>query len=234
LTSEEELVVSEVRDLMTTLDRVKRSKARVAAAADFTVIILVVVAIAAGLYLAYLYLLYSYGIFIPGGELQPGESSSFIPYALAMAAFVVAVAGIIGGTVAARRRLKGVVAGAWENDLKEGFPGAVKIMTTLDWSAAEDDIQAAKLGTVLYALAKVAGYTLGLSAMLYIGFWFVGRVFVSFGNEGGFALLLSFVLVLAASAGDLERKIHESFDLDALLWEQRWLYADYSRSEFKA
>jgi hypothetical protein len=234
LTSEEELVVSEVRDLMTTLDRVKRSKAMVAAAADFTIIILIVLAVAAGLYLTYLYLLYDYGIYIPGSELPPGESGSYIPYALAFAALFVAAVGILGGTAVARRKLKRVVVGAWENDLKEGFPGAVKIMTTLDWNAAADDIQAAKLGTVLYALAKVAGYTLGLSAVLYAVLWFFGKVFVSVGNAAGFALPLSFVLVLAASAGDLERRIHESFDLDSLLWEQRWLYADYSRSEFKA
>lgn len=230
LSSDEEAVVSKVRDLMSALDRAKQYRARVTSIVDFVIVLLYAAVAGFALDLAITYLFYAYGI---------GSGTSLVPTLVVLIAIM---AGMIGGAIAADRKVREVRVGQWEEDLREGFPGALKILTSLDWRVAVDDARIARLGSVLYGFLKIACYTFVFSVLLDVGIA-ISRVFLFWGSGPipslaidafGFALAFAFIVVAAASAGDMERRFHESSTLDSLVWELRWFYTDFARSEFKA
>jgi hypothetical protein len=130
--------------------------------------------------------------------------------------------------------------GEWKKDLKgdQGVPGALKILSDLDWQSTFKDIQVSKLGFTLYGFLKVIGYWLLFSALIFAVF----GLFVS--NEinippsldyYAYFSIVVFVIVLAWSWGDLSRRFNQAWSLDTLLWELRWFDSEFRRaeSEFK-
>lgn len=225
MTIEEESVVAKVRELMSTLDRARQYRAIAASLVDFLLVLLSSVVVAALMYLTITYLLYAYGL---------DFGTSLIPSFLSLGALLVVIAGLLGGLLIADRRVKRVKVGQWEEDLKEGFPGAFKILTNFDWNSAIYEVQTAKLGFILYGVLKVVGYTLVLSILLSAGVLGLASGIVHFAYTPAFVPVLSFIIVIAASSADLKRRFAESFSLDSLLWELRWFYTGFARSEFEA
>ncbi len=225
MTPDEEAVVTKVRDLMTTLDRVKQYRAIASSLTDFVLVFLSTLAVALSFYLFIDYLQFAFGI---------GYGYSLWPSVLSLAAASLVLAGLFGGILVADRKVKRVKAKEWEPDLKEGFPGAVKILTSFDWNAAIFDVQTAKLGFLMYGALKVVGYTVALSVLLSIGFLALGNGILHLALSPVFSVAVSLILVLAAESGDLKRRYHESYSMDSLIWELRWFYSGFARSEFKA
>ena len=228
MTTEEELVVSKTRDLMRAIDRARRYRLRVAAAVNLTTTILAVGVVCLGLYLLLAYMYYAYGF-------GPGSGSATI-----LGVLVLAAVGIAWGVVRAEKKVRMARGGDWQADLEEGFPGALKLLTGLDWVSAVNDTRIARVGSVLYGFMRIVAIALLLSVLIAIAavatdlllalnlyfktllwpYWFIPAV--------------ALVLAAAASEGDMKRRFRESSALDSLVWELRVFSTGLARSEFTA
>jgi len=227
----EEDVVKKVLDLMATLDEVKKYKELAYALIDFVAIIVVSVIVVLGLLIASS----TYNVVYPT---TTGLVSSLLGLpasnpSLALAVILIPLAGLVSGLLWVDRRVKRVKVGEWKDTLREGVPGAVKVLAGLDWDSVLLSVRLSRVSFLLFALVKVAGYT--LLAALLLGFF--GNIFGGFLGvfmSPVYLAFLSLVLVLLFTSRSIVEGFRRLMSLDTLFWDLRVFSSDFKREFSKA
>lgn len=237
----EKEVTTKVEELMTALDEVKRYRALASLVITFAIIIFATVAVWLSIEISVNLLRATTGFpcsflgattFGCGGGLGAPVSPA-VTIALGLSFLFVPAAGILGGVVYVDRRYKRVKVGEWKETLKEGLPGAVKLLTQMSWDDVFEEIQISKFGYLVYGLVKLAGYFVLFTIFLFIPYSF-GLSFLHSDVNPFIVYLLSFVLVLVISRGDLVKRYKQVWSLDTLMWELRWFSSEFGSASFKA
>ena len=219
----EEGVVSKVRELMETLDHVKRYNALAKSLRRFALIVVVSTAI-------------SIVLAVPLDFLELGSPSQVPVFLLATPLILlIPAAGITVGILYVRRTVNSTKMGQWKEELSHGFPSALKILSELDWDETLDEIATGKLGLILYGILKIAGYwfimSVGLNLLWNAIAFYVFHIVAPF--TGFFLEPFALLTVLFLVSKDLVRRYKEIHALDMLLMELRWFSLEFKRAEFQ-
>jgi hypothetical protein len=236
--SEEALVVGKVEELMAALDQVKRYRALTRLLVDFLVIILVSVVVmffwelAVNLYKIGTGYYCFYGppmVYTCTASLATG---SHLVQTLAGVSLLAPTAALLGGVYWVDRKLKSVEVGEWKESLREGFPGAVKLLQEMKWDSILDDIRASKIGYTVYFLVKVIGYWVFAFIVLFFPY-VLGISFLHVELNLYILAFLSLGLVLVLSRNDLQKKYNQVLALDSLMFELRWFSDGFKSAKFE-
>ena len=239
--SDEAQVVTKVEQLMRALDQVKRYRALSSLMDDFLIIMLVSVAAL---------LTWEFGVdfYKLGGSVFgcyyattgaytctafAGLGSPLLQLFAGLALLQNPAIGLLVGIFWVDRKLKAVKVGEWKALLDQGFPGALKLLQELKWDVVLEDIRASKIGYSVYFAVKVVGYWILAYVVLFLPYGF-GLSALHLDTNPYALALLSFVLVLAISGGDLQRKYRQVVSLDNLMWELRWFSSGFKSANFEA
>ena len=221
----EEMLASKMKEFMTALDQVKKYRALLAVLPDFAIIM--ALSIIGWLSLSLLSKLGLVFVSYINTNWTPSVSISQL--------FVVVI-GLLFGVFWVTRKVSSVKVGQWKNTLNEGTPGAIKLLQELKWDEIFNEIRYAKLGFVLYGIAKILVYWL-IAAFIssFTASWLLSTAI----HVNSFTMLmtmtmLALVLILFLSRKDLRRRYDQVGSLDALLWELRWFDNEFRRADFKA
>jgi len=216
---------SKIQELMVSLDQVKKYKELSRSMLDLVLII-------AGSIIAALFVLLSEDLYM----LFFGTFSGlFVNVPAVFLSGGVFIAGLLLGTLVVDRRIKRVKTGEWKSALEEnqGVPGALKLLSSLDWEAIFRDIQISKVGFLIYGILKIVGYWMFTFFLLEVlNFLFIEEFIHTLINSV-FVGIVAFVIVLAWSWSDLKFRLNQSWSLDALLWELRWFDSEFRREQSK-
>ncbi len=218
----EENVVSKVKELMETLDHVKKYNALAKSLRRFALIVISSIAI----FLAV-------GASLNFSNLMVTRNDPQL-FLLSLLLLLIPITGIAIGVLFIRKRVNSVKTGEWKDELSQGFPAALKILLELHWDETLDEISSGRLSYALYSLLKAGAYwiistfAVGLLSNL-ITFIVLGRE----GFGGPFLVLASIAIVFLILRKDLTRRYNEIRALDKLLWELRWFSLELRRAEFK-
>jgi hypothetical protein len=219
----EESVVSKVKELMETLDHIKKYNALTHSLKRFALIV-------GGSITVFLFLVMLFDFF--GLRLTLDRSLFLVAGFLLL---LIPVLGIAAGILFVRRSVSSVKTGEWKEELSHGFPSALKVLSELDWDKVLNEIVMGKLGYVVYGLLKTAAYWFvvffGLNLLWNaITFYFLNRMILL----GDFVwALFALLIVLFVLSKDLLRRYKEIQALDMLLLELRWLNFEFRRAEFQ-
>lgn len=221
----EEMLASKMKEFMTALDQVKKYRALLAVLPD--VAIIMALSIIGWLSLSLLSKLGLVFVSYINTNWTPSVSISQL--------FVVVI-GLLFGVFWVTRKVSSVKVGQWKNTLNEGTPGAIKLLQELKWDEIFNEIRYAKLGFVLYGIAKILVYWL---IAAFISSFTAGWLLSTAIHVNSFTMLmtmtmLALVLILFLSRKDLRRRYDQVGSLDALLWELRWFDNEFRRADFKA
>jgi len=238
--SEEATIVAKVEELMGALDQVKRYRALSRLLIDFALVML-----------ASVVLLLSWDLAVNFYRVQTGfycyysapvtytctassaTGSPFLQLFAGLSPLLIPAAGVLIGVYWVDRKLKSVKVGEWRESLKEGFPGAVKLLQDLKWDSVLEDIRASKIGYSVYFVVKVIGYWLFASILLF--FPYVLGISALHQDVNLFVpAFISFVLVLVLSRNDLQKRYGQVVSLDNLMWELRWFSSEFKSAKFEA
>ncbi len=219
----EESAVAKVGELMSALDQVKRYKALSKGLKQFAVLLGCTI-------IAYLLIRVLISILALENSVLNQPS---IFFALSLISLLVVLGGLVGGALLVRRKVNSVAVGAWREDLSQGVPGALRILSEINWEATFDEISVGRISQLLYGILKSIAYMVILffalesfSSILLIHFLGVRIFFV-----GVLWAFVSVSAVLALQSGDLLRRYKEGRSLDFLLYELRWFSNEYRRAE---
>ena len=223
----EEAVVSRVGDLMATLDDLKRYRELANAMVDFAgIIVASLIAVVALLIFQNAYTIASGPAF--GSELLTLSPVSTV---VTLAAILALVFGIVAGAYRVNARVKSTRVGEWRETLKEGTPGAVKLLEETDWDSTLRMISLSRPAYLFYALIKTAAYSALVSFVLF----FVGDLsgFLTILQTGPvYILLISITVVLLLSWRGLALGFRRMQSLDFLYWDLRVFSTEFKRAEF--
>jgi hypothetical protein len=115
--------------------------------------------------------------------------------------------------------------------MEEGVPGAVKLLSELDWESQLGMVSTSRLAYLFYAVLKVAGYSLCTYFVLdilagFLGLWY----WVPSIQE--YLAPASVILVLILNKKSLETGFNRLRSLDLLFWDLRGFYSEFKRAEF--
>jgi hypothetical protein len=119
----------------------------------------------------------------------------------------------------------------WDDKLKEGPPGVLAILESLDWDYVEYRVNRAK---TLYPILLIIDEALWIAFLLI----FVTPAYAFLNNllfhtidtpvlVG--SVVLAVAIALAITWGEVVDKFKTLWSLDSLLWEVRWLYHEYRK-----
>ncbi len=119
----------------------------------------------------------------------------------------------------------------WDDKLKEGPPGVLAILESLDWDYVEYRVNRAK---TLYPILLIIDEALWIAFLLIFvtpAYAFLNNLL--FRTIDAMTLVGSVVLAvaiaLAITWGEVVDKFKTLWSLDSLLWEIRWLYHEYRK-----
>jgi hypothetical protein len=165
LSAEEAQLVTKVEEPMRALEQVKRYRALARLMVDFAMIMLLSASVLPTWELAvnsYRLATSFYRNYATPGlytrTASSGTGSPFPQLFAGLSLIVIPAIGLLMGNFWVDRRLKLVKVGEWKDSLKEGFPGAVKLLQELKWDAVFEDIRVSKTGYALYFAIEVVGY----------------------------------------------------------------------------
>ncbi|HXW94902.1 MAG TPA: hypothetical protein VEJ19_04280 [Nitrososphaerales archaeon] len=238
--SEEALIVAKVEELMKALDQVKRYRVLSKLLIDFALIMLVSVVLLLSWDLAINFYRMHTGFYCyysaPVSYTCTASSatgSPFLQFFAGLSPVVISTAGVLIGVYWVDRKLKSVRVEEWKESLKEGFPGAVKLLQDLKWDSVLEDIRASKIGYSIYFVVKVIGYW--LFAFILLFFPYVLGISALHQDVNLFIpAFISFVLVLVLSRNDLQKRYGQVVSLDNLMWELRWFGSEFKSAKFEA
>ena len=162
ITMSEEDVVAKVGDLMRTLDDVKIYRELAYAMIDFAAIMLV--SVIAVISLAVLQNLVDIAYGFPSsvnglGLLLFGQPIGASPWLL-LVQLLLLVGGLLVGILWAGRRVRRTQVGEWKDAFNEGVPGALKLLSNIEWDSLLGTVSLARVAYLFYAVIKVTGYFL--------------------------------------------------------------------------
>ena len=238
--SEEATIVAKVEELMKALDQVKQYRALSRLLIDFALVMLASVVFLLSWDMAVNFYRVQTGFYCyysaPPSYTCTASSVTGSPLLQLFAGLfplVISAAGVLVGVYWVDRKLKSVKVEEWRESLKEGFPGAVKLLQDLKWDSVLDDIRASKIGYSVYFVVKVVGYWLFASILLF--FPYVLGISALHQDVNLFVpAFISFVLVLVLSRNDLQKRYGQVVSLDNLMWELRWFSSEFKSAKFEA
>ncbi len=218
----EESAVSKVRELMETLDNIKRYNAFATSLKKFTIIIvgfMTVFFIIMGMFEFY--------------NLRPSLDNPLF-FSVSFLSLLIPISGIVTGVLFVRRKVNSVRTGEWKEELSHGFPSALKMLVELDWETTFDEISVGKLSYTLYGLMKIAAYwVVTFAALRLLGTAVTLLVLQRAEFVGGFFWgALALLIVLFTLGKDLLKRYKEIHSLDMLLMELRWFSFEFRKAEF--
>jgi hypothetical protein len=217
----EDNVVVKVAELMETLDQVKKYNALTSALKRFALIVIssLVIFLAAGASIGFLNLVATLD-----------KPQIFLSSILLL---IIPISGISIGILFIRKKLNSIKTGEWKEELSNGFPSALKILTELEWDKTFDEISSGRVGYAVYSILKTTAYwiitlfALGLISNL------LTFILLQEGMLGGPILgLISLLVVYLLLRKDFSRRYSQIRALDNLLWELRWFSVELRRAEF--
>ncbi len=231
--SEEETVVAKVGDLMRTLDDVKRYRELAYAMVDFAAIIVVslIAVIALAMTQSVVDIAYGFPSSINGqAYLLFGQPFAASPWVL-LVQLSILIGGLLFGIMWVDRRVRRTEAGEWRETLNEGVPGALKLLSSIEWDSLLGTVSLARVSYLFYALVKVAGYFLFTWFLLSFALGFSGlltQVVLSF----DYVPFLALTIVLLLTRKNIAEGFRKLRSLDLLFWDLRWFSSEFKRAEF--
>jgi hypothetical protein len=212
-------VVSKVGELLETLDQIKRYNALAQSIQKFAIIVV-------GTIIGHIALQI---VFVASRLSLSLGRTGFLT--LSVASLLLPILGTFGGILYVRGRINAVRTGQWRDELTQGFPAALKMLSELDWEGTFDEIVTGKLSYTLYGLIKIGAYCTITFLVLHLMFHFLVVHFIPLITLG--EVLLSLLIVFSVLGNDIFTRYKEIHGLDMLLWELRWFSIEFSRAEFK-
>jgi len=224
----EEDVVEKVSGLMTALDDVEKYKELARAMVDFVAIFAISIILA-------VLLNFAQGAYDVAFASASGTGSTLfggMPQGVAtlLGTFLIPVCGILIGALWVNRRVARVRGGGWKETLGEGTPGAVKLLTNMSWDSVLSNVRISRIAFLLYALIKVAGYTLVIEILLSFLSFFLPVPF--FAIPAVYLFFLSLVIVLILTRKSLTGAFQRLESLDQLYWDLRVFSTEFNRAQF--
>jgi len=224
-------VVEKVSGLMQALDQVRKYRELAYAMVDFLAIL--IVSVIASILIVFFQGLYDVTSGFPaygpglalGGIVLPSSGLA------SLAVAVIILGGIMAGTLWVDRRVKRTKMGEWKRTMEEGVPGAVKLLSELDWDSLLGTVSIARVAYLFYAVMKIVGYSL----LVYVVLYFVGaflELWSRLPSGPEYLVFASIVLVLIFSKKSLEAGFNRLRSLDLLFWDLRGFYSEFKRAEF--
>ena len=224
----EEAVVEKVSGLMSALDDVEKYKELARAMVDFVAIFAISIILALLLNMAQGAYDVAYASTSgTGTTLFGGMPAGAVTL---LGSFLIPVAGILVGVYWVNGRVARVKGGAWKETLREGTPGAVKLLTSLNWDSVLSNTRISRVAFLLYAVIKVAGYTIVLEVLLSL----LSLVFPVpfYAIPAAYLFFLSLVIVLILTRKSLTEGFQRLVLLDQLFWDLRVFSTEFNRAEF--
>lgn len=226
IVAEQKDLTSKVAELMTTLDEVKKYKEIARSLADFALIILSSLVVILFVYIGTDLYEGAAGP-LPASIITLNVGGVVLSDAQGLSAFAIFIAAFLGGVFWMDRKMRSVKIGEWKESLqKEGSLGAIKILSSLDWSSVFSDIRYSKIGFLFYSILKIIGYWIASFIIIFI-VTEIGLSFLHIQLSLTYTALFSFILALVFSRKDLQRRYNQSWALDSLLWELRWFDSEF-------
>jgi len=227
----EDDVVGKMVDLMATLDEVRKYRELAYAMIDFVAILVIsfIVVILLNLvqdaYDVASSVSVTSGFFptIVGGM----PSNVFLP----LGSFLIPLAGLLGGSLWVRTRVNRVKVGEWKQTLHEGAPGAVKLLSGMDWDAVLSMVRNSRAAFLFYEIVTIAGYWILASILLFIAASLTGTMPFDSTQEGYLAAI-ALITVLILTRKGLVAGFAKLQSLDLLFWDLRVLSTEFKRAEF--
>ena len=168
-------------------------------------------------------------------SLLPSSTLASVEVLVSVLSLSTPVIGVVGGVVYIRRRVDSVKTGEWQPTLSQGFPGAVRVLSELDWDRVFEEITVGRLSYSLYVLLKVGAYWAVTFLALEVseGIVFVHILHTSPPIDWFVWAALSLLVIAMAFGNDLVRRYKELHLLDLLLWELRWFSIEVGGIEFR-
>jgi hypothetical protein len=224
-------VVENVSDLMQALDEVRKYRELAYAMVDFLAIL--VVSIIASILIIFLQGVYDITAGFPaygpglslGGIALP--SSGFV----SLAVVIIVLGGILTGMLWVDRRVERTKTGEWKKTMEEGVPGAVKLLSELDWDSMLGTVSISRVAYLFYAMIKIVGYSL----LTFVLLFFIGaflELWPGLPSGPEYLVPISVVLVLIFSKKSLAAGFNRLRSLDLLFWDLRGFYSEFKRAEF--
>lgn len=229
----EEEVVTKVGDLMRTLDDVKRYREVAYSMIDFAAILVisVIAVIAVALLQSLVDIAYGFPISINGlGILLFGPFIGASPWTL-FVQLALLIGGLLIGIFWVDRRVHHTQVGEWKDTLNEGTPGALKLLSNIDWDSLLGTVSLARVAYLFYAAIKVTGYFLVTWFLLSFAFSFSGVLGLVWSGYD-YIPFLSLIIVLIFTRKSLAEGSHKLRSLDLLFWDLRWFSSEFKRAEF--
>lgn len=223
----EEEVVEKVAEMMEALDHVKRYRAFSALVQDFAMIILSSVAAMWALGLAADFYKVETGLgpmFTPTSVTYVGGQS--VLSLLGPIYFVIPIVGLIAGILWVDRGMQRVKTGEWREELKGGFPSAIKLLEGMDWEGVLRDAGISRISYATYLAVKLAAYW-ALAFLLLFWPYSLLTAYMHVVFNPYMLAVISLAVVLALSWGSLERGYQQLASLDFLIWELRWFSHEF-------
>jgi hypothetical protein len=216
----EESVVSHVADLMETLDHVREYNELYRSLKKFFLLVIssIVIFLAIGASLNF-------------ANLAPSQPAVFVISGLLL---FIPIIGVVIGVLFIRKRLNSIKQGEWRTELSNGFPGALKILSEINWDQTLDEISSGRYSYALYGLLKAFAYWIILSFAVAPISSVVSILVLHRVGFGGFPIisLISLGIVYLLLRKDLKSRLNEIRALDKLLWELRWFSLELRNAEF--
>lgn len=226
--SDENAVVERVGDLMKTLDDVRRYREIAYAMVDFLGIVLALTIVVILIYFFQGLYDVTAGFPLTGTVLLFGIPTSTL---LSLIVVIIELGGVLGGVLWVSRRVDGIKKGEWTKTLDEGVPGAVKLLSEMDWEEQLSVVSTARIAYLFYAVIKTAAYSFLVYWVLLVipgllGLWFIVP------SGGYFLIPFSIVLVLIVTKKSLQNGFARLRSLSLLFWDLRGFYSDFKSTEF--
>jgi hypothetical protein len=217
----EENVVAKVAELMETLDQVKKYNALTSSLKKFALIVIstIIVFLAVGGSIGFLNLV---------ATLDRPQI-----FLMSLLLLLIPIGGVSIGVYFIRKKVNSIRSGEWKEELSNGFPSALKILTELDWDETFNEISSGRVGYAVYSILKAIAYfvimtfVVGLAANL-VAFTFLHQGLIGPPFSGLIAILIVYLLLRK----DLSRRYSQIRALDNLLWELRWFSVELRRADF--
>jgi hypothetical protein len=217
----EENVVAKVAELMETLDQVKKYNALTSSLKKFALLVLssIVVFLAVGGSIGFLNLV---------ATLDRPQI-----FLMSILLLLIPISGVSVGVYYIRKKVNSVRSGSWKEELSNGFPSALKLLTELNWNETFDEISSGRVGYAVYSFLKAVAYfvitifVVGLVVNI-LTFTVLHQGLVGAPFLGLIALLIVYLLLRK----DFSRRYSQIRALDNLLWELRWFSVELKRVDF--
>jgi len=220
-TMAEENIVAKVAELMETLDQVKKYSVLARYFKKFSLIVVGSILICI-----------TVNILLPFSGLL-GEFDEFQRFFLTFPLVLIPITGVVVGILFVRRKIDAVKTGEWKDELSQGFPSALKILSEIDWDASFEVVSSGGLGYAMYSLVKGAAYW--IITFFTLGFAFNLITYIVLHRIGalGYASFhFSFLITFMYLGKDLSRRFNEIRAIDKLHWELRRFSYEFRSAEF--